>query len=59
MIRRRAKHADIKTTIGCHTFCSTGIAAYLENGGTLEHAQQVCPPGVDPDCRLLDEASGL
>jgi integrase/recombinase XerD len=41
MIRRRAKAADIKTKIGCHTFRATGITAYLENGGTLEHAQQI------------------
>jgi len=23
---------------------AAGITAYLENGGTLEHAQQTCPP---------------
>jgi integrase/recombinase XerD len=40
MIRRRARNADIKTKIGCHTFRATGITAYLANGGTLEHAQQ-------------------
>jgi integrase len=39
MVRRRAKAAGIKAPIGCHTFRATGIAAYLENGGTLEHAQ--------------------
>jgi hypothetical protein len=55
MIRRHAKAARIKTKIGCHTFCppeqtcegrirATGITACLENGGTLEHAQQPCPP---------------
>lgn len=41
MIRRRAKDAGIETAIGCHTFRATGITAYLENGGTLEHAQQI------------------
>ena len=25
----------------CHTFRATGITAYLSNGGTLEHAQQI------------------
>jgi integrase len=39
MVRRRAKAAGIKAPIGCHTFRATGITAYLENGGTLEHAQ--------------------
>jgi hypothetical protein len=33
--------AAIETTIGCHTFRATGITAYLDNGGTLEHAQQI------------------
>ena len=41
MIRRRAKTAGIETAIGCHTFRATGITAYLENGGTLEHAHQI------------------
>lgn len=41
MIRRRARGAGILTPIGCHTFRATGITAYLENGGTLEHAQQI------------------
>jgi site-specific recombinase XerD len=39
MVRRRAVAAGIKAPIGCHTFRATGITAYLENGGTLEHAQ--------------------
>ncbi|MGH7985101.1 MAG: tyrosine-type recombinase/integrase [Candidatus Binataceae bacterium] len=39
MIRRCAHAAGIKAPIGCHTFRATGITAYLENGGTLEHAQ--------------------
>ena len=38
MIRRRANNAGIATKIGCHTLRPTGITAYLENGGTLEHA---------------------
>jgi site-specific recombinase XerD len=39
IVRGRAKAAGIKAPIGCHTFRATGIKAYLENGGTLEHAQ--------------------
>jgi integrase/recombinase XerD len=27
--------------ICCHTFRATGITAYLENGGTIEHAQAI------------------
>ncbi len=41
MIRRRALAAGIKTEIGYHTFCATGITAYLKNGGRLEIAQQM------------------
>jgi hypothetical protein len=33
----RKSHAE---AIGCHTFCATGITAYLANGGALEHAQE-------------------
>ncbi|OWK38957.1 tyrosine-type recombinase/integrase [Fimbriiglobus ruber] len=41
MVRRRATEAGIETKIGCHTFRATGITNYLENGGTLEKAQQL------------------
>jgi integrase len=39
MIQRRAKTAGIKTKIGNHSLRATGITDYLENNGTLEHAQ--------------------
>jgi integrase len=39
MIRRRARDAGLVADICCHTFRATGISVYLENGGTLEHAQ--------------------
>lgn len=41
MIRRRAVAAGIMAPIGNHSFRATGITAYLENGGALEHAQSV------------------
>jgi site-specific recombinase XerD len=41
MIRRRAAEARVKTAIGCHSFRALGITTYLENGGTLEKAQQM------------------
>jgi len=40
-IRRRARDAGIRTQIGNHTFRATGITAYLSNGDTLDHAQQI------------------
>ena len=41
MIKRRAAAADLPPSTCCHTFRATGITAYLSNGGTLEHAQQI------------------
>ena len=57
MIRRRAKHAGIKTKIGCHTFRATGITAYLENGGTLEHAQQIAAHESPRTTKLYDRTT--
>ena len=39
MVQRRASAAGITTEVCNHTFRSTGITAYLENGGTLEKAR--------------------
>jgi site-specific recombinase XerD len=41
MIKRRARQAGLPERISCHTFRATGITAYLENGGSLEHAQRI------------------
>ncbi len=41
MIQRRAEAAGVATNIGCHSWRARGITAYLENGGLLEHAQQM------------------
>jgi hypothetical protein len=41
MIKRRAKAAALPYSTCCHTFRATGITTYLENGGTLEHAQTI------------------
>lgn len=41
MIRRRAAAVGIAAPIGNHLFWATGIAAYLSNGGALEHAQEM------------------
>src|SRR5260370_16129637 len=40
MIKRRAAEASRYSTC-CHTFRATGITTYLQNGGTLEHAQTI------------------
>jgi integrase/recombinase XerD len=41
MIKRRAAAAGLPASTCCHTFRATGITAYLENGGSIERAQQI------------------
>ncbi len=54
MIKRRAKHAGIPDTISCHSFRATGITAYLENGGAVEHAQQIAAHESPRTTKLYD-----
>ena len=39
MIKWRTEAAALPYSTCCHTFRATGITTYLQNGGTLEHAQ--------------------
>ena len=55
--RRRAAAADIETKIGNHTFRAAGITAYLKNGGTLEHAQQIANHASPRTTKLYDRRS--
>jgi site-specific recombinase XerD len=57
MIQRRAKQAGIRTSIGCHSFRATGITNYLENGGTLEKAQQMAAHESPKTTKLYDRTS--
>ena len=42
MVKRRARGAGLPAERVCyHTFRATGITAYMENGGRLEHAQRI------------------
>jgi integrase len=41
MFRRRAIMVGIAAPVGNHSFRATGIAAYLSNGGALEHEQEM------------------
>ena len=41
MIKRRAAKLGLPACTCCHTFRATGITAYLQNGGTIEKAQQI------------------
>lgn len=54
MIRRRAVAAGITASIGNHSFRATGITAYLANGGTLEHAQEMAAHESPRTTKLYD-----
>lgn len=57
MIKRRALAAGFSAKTTCHTFRATGITAYLENGGTLEHAQQIAAHESVRTTKLYDRTS--
>ena len=44
--------------VSCHTFRATGITAYLSNGGTLEHAQQIAATRVAQDDEAVQPDGG-
>ena len=57
MIKRRAAAADLPPSTCCHTFRATGITAYLSNGGTLEHAQQIAAHASPKTTKLYDRTA--
>ena len=57
MIKRRAAAAGLPPSTCCHTFRATGITAYLSNGGTLEHAQQIAGHASPKTKKLYDRTS--
>jgi integrase/recombinase XerD len=57
MIKRRAKAIGLPEEICNHTFRATGITAYLENGGTIEHAQQIANHESPKTTELYDRTS--
>lgn len=54
MIKRRASQAGLPGTICCHTFRATGITAYLNNDGRLEHAQRIASHESARTTKLYD-----
>lgn len=54
MVYRRAKTAGLDVHACCHTFRATGITAYLENGGTIEKAQQIAAHESPRTTKLYD-----
>jgi integrase/recombinase XerD len=57
MIKRRADAGGVPDSTCCHTFRATGITAYLQNGGTLEKAQQIACHESPRTTKLYDRSS--
>lgn len=57
MDKRRAEAIGLPYSTCCHTFRATGITAHLENGGTLEHAQQIAAHESPPTTNLYDRTN--
>jgi len=57
MIKRRVEEAGMSRKISCHTFRATGITTYLENGGSVEHAQQIAAHESPRTTKLYDRRS--
>jgi integrase len=57
MIKRRTQAIGLPEDICNHTFRATGITAYLENGGTIEHAQQIANHESPKTTKLYDRTS--
>jgi integrase/recombinase XerD len=57
MVKKRALEAGITAKISPHSFRATGITAYLENGGTIEHAQQIAAHESPRTTKLYDHTN--
>jgi integrase/recombinase XerD len=57
MIKRRSRQAELPHTTCCHTFRATGITTYLQNGGTIEHAQQIANHESPRTTKLYDRTN--
>jgi integrase/recombinase XerD len=54
MIKRRGRAACLPEDTCCHTFRATGITAYLEGGGSIEHAQAIANHESPKTTKLYD-----
>ena len=57
MLTRRARAAGLKGDFSPHSLRATGITVYLENGGTLEHAQAIAAHESPRTTKLYDRTS--
>jgi integrase len=59
MIKRRSLAVGLPDSTNCHTFRATGITAYLKNGGSLEHAQQIAAHESPRTTKLYDRTQDV
>lgn len=59
MVKRRAKAVGLPPALCNHSFRATGITSYLENGGTLEKAQQIAAHESARTTKLYDRTSDV
>lgn len=57
MIKHRAKAANLPAGVCNHTMRAMGITAYLENGGTIEHAQAIAAHESPRTTKLYDRTN--
>lgn len=57
MIKRRVRAAGLPDSTCCHTFRASGITAYLEAGGSIEHAQAIAGHESPRTTKLYDRTS--
>ena len=57
MIKRRALAAGLSNKICCHSWRATRITAYLQNGGSLEHAMRIAAHESARTTKLYDRTS--
>ena len=53
-VQAAAGAAALPYSTCCHTFRATGITTYMQNGGTLEHAQQIAAHESPRTTKLYD-----
>jgi integrase len=54
MVKRRARNSGLGDRVCNHSFRATGITVYLQNGGTLEKAQQLAAHESPRTTKLYD-----
>lgn len=57
MVKRRARVAEIPESTCNHSFRATGITVYLDNGGTIETAQEIAAHESPRTTKLYDRTS--